>query len=235
MGVRSIDKKVRHDKYHPKALHATRQAALERKEVANTIPLRTGLMAIKKGMTAVYNDEGTRIPCTVLQLDRNQVVHHKTIKRHGYFAVCVGAGHVNEKNVTKPQLGHFSLQGVSPKRHLHEFRVRDQAGLVPVGQSIAADWFLVGQHVDTRSTSKGKGFAGAMKRWGFHGQDRSHGVSLTHRSHGSLGGSQGSGSRVYPGKKMAGRMGGQRNTIQSLRVMQTDPGNGILVLKGMSV
>jgi large subunit ribosomal protein L3 len=234
LGIRSHDKKVRHDKYHPKTLHASREAALRRKEVADTIPYRTGLMAVKKGMTALYDgDQGDRVACTVLQLDRNQVVHHRTYDQHGYFAVCIGAGHKSESRVSKPQLGHFSVQGVPPKRWLHEFRVRDKTGLVPVGRSLSADHFLVGQFVDTRSVSKGKGFAGAMKRWGFHGQDRSHGVSLTHRSLGSTGGGQGSGSRVYPGKKMPGRMGGKRNTIQSLRVMQTDAGNGIVVVKGM--
>lgn len=233
MGIRSIDKRVRHDSFHPKSLEASKTAALKRKQVADTLPLRTGAMAIKKGMTAVYDDHGTRIPCTVLQLDQNQVVFHKTRKEHGYDAVCVGSGMIHSKNVSKPMLGHFSVQGVSPKRHLHEFRVRDRKGLLPVGQAIKADWFLQGQFVDTRSGCKGKGFAGVMKRWGMHGQDRSHGVSLTHRSLGSAGQSQGGGSRVYPGKKMAGNMGGQRNTIQSLKVMQTDSEKGILVVNGM--
>ncbi|KAI9879071.1 MAG: 54S ribosomal protein L9, mitochondrial [Watsoniomyces obsoletus] len=129
-------------------------------------------------------------------------------------------------------LGHYSVQGVSPKRYLHEFRVRDRKGLLAVGEMIKADWFLHGQFVDTRSNCKGKGFTGVMKRWGMHGQDRSHGVSLAHRSMGSAGQGQGGGSRVYPGKKMAGRMGGQRNTIQNLRVMQTDAEKGILVVNG---
>lgn len=200
--------------------------------MANTLPLRSGLMAIKKGMTAIYDDNGTRIPCTVLQLDRNQVVFHKTEKEHGYYAVCVGAGNVHPKNVTKPMLGHFSVQGVGPKRHLHEFRVRDESGLIPIGQVLTADWFLTGQFVDTRSNCKGKGFAGVMKRWGMHGQDRSHGVSKTHRSLGSAGPGQGGGSRVYPGKKMAGNMGGQRNTIQNVKVLQTDAENGIVLLHG---
>jgi large subunit ribosomal protein L3 len=232
MGIRSIDRKVRHDKFHPKSLLASRAAALKRRMLSNTLPLRTGAMAIKKGMTAVYDGEGKRIPCTVLQLDRNQVVFHKTKRQHGYYAVCVGAGSVASKNVTKPMLGHYSVQGVSPKRHLHEFRVRDRKGLLAVGEMIKADWFLHGQFVDTRSNCKGKGFTGVMKRWGMHGQDRSHGVSLAHRSMGSAGQGQGGGSRVYPGKKMAGRMGGQRNTIQNLRVMQTDAEKGILVVNG---
>ncbi len=232
MGIRSIDRRVRHDTFHPKNLEASKAAALKRKQVANTLPLRTGAMAIKRGMTAVYDEEGNRIPCTVLQLNQNQVVFHKTKKEHGYYAVCVGSGIIHSKNVSKPMLGHFSVQGVSPKRHLHEFRVRDRKGLLPVGEAIRADWFLQGQFVDTRSNCKGKGFAGVMKRWGMHGQDRSHGVSLTHRSLGSAGQSQGGGSRVYPGKKMAGNMGGQRNTIQNLKVMQTDSEKGILLVNG---
>lgn len=189
-------------------------------------------MAIKKGMTAIYDKDGKRIPCTVLQLDGNQVVAHKTKRQNGYFAVCVGSGIKSPKNVTKPMLGHYGAQGVSPKRYLHEFRVRESEGLLPVGESIKADWFMEGQYVDTRSTCKGKGFAGVMKRHGMHGQDRSHGVSLAHRSMGSAGQGQGGGSRVYPGKKMAGRMGGQRHTIQNLKVMQADPQTGILVVNG---
>ena len=184
----------------------------------------------------MYDPEtGKRTPCTVLQLDRVEVVSHKTRKQHGYNAVCVGSGLQAEKNVTKPMLGHFSSQGVSPKRYLHEFRVADHKGLLAVGEEIKADWFMEGQFVDTRSNCKGKGFQGVMKRWGMHGQDRSHGVSLAHRSMGSAGQGQGGGSRVYPGKKMAGNMGGQRNTVQSLKVMQTDVEKGIIVVHGESI
>lgn len=177
-------------------------------------------------------DTGVRTPCTVLQLDRVQVVSHKTRKRHGYFAVCVGYGYRHEKNLSKSMLGHYSAQGVSPKKQQHEFRVADHKGLLAVGEEIQADWFMEGQFVDTRSNCKGKGFQGVMKRWGMHGQDRSHGVSLAHRSMGSAGQGQGGGSRVYPGKKMAGNMGGQRNTIQSLKVMQVDAAKGIVVVNG---
>ncbi|EAL90186.2 hypothetical protein V6Z88_003465 [Aspergillus fumigatus] len=212
-------------------LKSTSTAALERK--ANTLPLRTGAIAIKKGMTAVYDAEtGKRIACTVLQLDRVQVVSHKTRQTHGYNAVQVGAGWKHPSNVTKSLLGHFSTNGVSPKRHVYEFRVKDESGLLPVGQTINADWFQEGQYVDARSYSKGKGFAGVMKRHGFHGQDRSHGVSLTHRSLGSAGPSQGGGSRVYPGKKMAGNMGNEQNTVQNLKVLKVDADNGIVVVNG---
>ncbi|RMZ84164.1 hypothetical protein DV738_g571, partial [Chaetothyriales sp. CBS 135597] len=232
MGIRSIER-PRTDRYQPQYLLASASSALKRKEAADTLPLRTGVMAIKKGMTAIYDEEGgKRVPCTVLQLDSNQVVSHKTKRQHGYFAVCVGSGSKSEKNVTKPMLGHFSAQGVSLKRHLHEFRVRTADALLPVGQVIRADWFVPGQYVDTRSNSKGKGFAGVMKRHGMHGQDRSHGVSLTHRSLGSAGQGQGGGSRVYPGKRMAGRMGGNRHTIQNLKVLQSDPETGILIVNG---
>jgi large subunit ribosomal protein L3 len=237
MGIRSIDRRPKSNPYNVvpgiDLLHSTPAAAFQRKLLADALPLRTGALAIKKGMTAFYDVEsGKRIPCTVLQLDRNQVVSHKTRKRHGYYAVCVGSGTIHSKNVTKPMLGHFSVQGVSPKRHQKEFRVRGVEGLLPVGAEIRADWFMVGQYVDTRSNCKGKGFAGPMKRWGFGGQPRSHGHSLSHRSHGSIGPSQGGGSRVYPGKKMAGNMGGQRNTVKSLRVLQSDAENGIVVVHG---
>lgn len=185
-------------------------------------------------MTAIFDPEtGVRHPCTVLQLDRVQVVAQKTRRRHGYWAVCVGYGHRRAKNVSKAMLGQYSVQGVAPKQHLQEFRVADRRGLLAIGEEIRADWFMEGQFVDTRSNCKGKGFQGVMKRWGMHGQDRSHGVSLTHRSLGSAGGGQGSGSRVYPGKKMAGNMGGQRNTVQSLKVMKVDAEKGIVVVNGM--
>lgn len=184
-------------------------------------------------MTALYDTEtGKRIACTVLQLDRVEVISHKTRQQHGYFAVQVGSGWKHPNNLTKSLLGHFSVNGISPKRHIFEFRVRDENGLLPVGQAINADWFQEGQYVDARSNTKGKGFAGVMKRHGFGGQDRSHGVSLTHRSLGSAGPSQGGGSRVYPGKKMAGNMGNEQNTVQNLKILKVDSQNGIVVVNG---
>ncbi|KAI1978805.1 hypothetical protein LOZ51_006772 [Ophidiomyces ophidiicola] len=214
-------------------LTSSPSAASERK--ANTLPLRSGALAIKKGMSAVFDPEtGTRTPCTVLQLDRVQVISHKTRDKHGYFAVQVGSGWKHEGNVTKPMLGHFSANRVSPKRYIQEFRVKDEMGLLPVGEMINADWFQEGQFVDVRSNSRGMGFSGVMKRWGFGGQDRSHGVSLTHRSLGSTGPSQGGGSRVYPGKKMPGNMGNEQVTIQNLRVLKIDAEKGLLVVKGKS-
>ena len=212
-------------------LESTTAAALKRRE--RSTPLRTGALGIKKGMSAVYDPEtGRRFPCTIVQLDRVQVVAHKTRQRNGYFAVQVGCGWKHPSNVTKPLLGHFAENKVSPKRHLMEFPVKDQSGLLEIGSMIEASWFQEGQYVDARANCKGKGFAGGMKRHGFRGQDASHGVSLTHRSMGSAGQSQGGGSRVYPGKKMAGRMGGQQVTVQNSKVLKVDNENGLVVLNG---
>lgn len=180
-------------------------AALKRKDA--TLPLRTGALAVKKGMTALYDPEtGKRTPCTVLQFDRVQVVAHKTRERNGYFAVQVGSGWKHPSNVTRPLMGHFTGAKVSPKRFMTEFRVRNQDGLLKVGELIGPEWFLEGQFVDARANCRGMGFEGGMKRWGFKGQPASHGNSKNHRTMGSSGASQGSGSRVLPGKKMPGNM-----------------------------
>jgi large subunit ribosomal protein L3 len=184
-------------------------------------------------MTALYDPEtGIRTPCTVLQLDRVQVVAHKTREKHGYFAVQIGSGWKHSSNVTRPLLGHFTGAGVSPKRYLAEFRVKDESGLPQVGQSIGPEWFLEGQFVDARANSRGMGFAGGMKRWGFKGQPASHGNSKTHRAMGSSGASQGSGSRVHPGKKMPGRMGGEQVTVQNAKVLKVDKEKGLVILNG---
>lgn len=213
-------------------LKATAEAALQRK--LKSLPLRTGAVAIKKGMTALFDPQtGERIPATVLQLDRVQVISHKTIEKHGYYAVQVGCGWKHPSNVAKALLGHFSANTISPKRHVYEFRVRDEKGLLPIGQIINADWFQEGQFVDSRSNSKGKGFQGVMKRWGFAGQDRTHGASLSHRSMGNTAPGQGGGSRVYPGKKMPGNMGNEQNTVQNLKILKTDPETGIVLVSGM--
>jgi large subunit ribosomal protein L3 len=206
-------------------------AALERK--AFTLPLRTGALAVKKGMTALYDPEtGKRTACTVLQLDRVQVVAHKTREKNGYFAVQIGSGWKHSSNVTRPLLGHFAGAGVSPKRHVAEFRVKDEKGLLAVGQSIGPEWFLEGQFVDARANCRGMGWAGGMKKWGWSGQPASHGNSKTHRAMGSSGASQGSGSRVHPGKKMPGRMGGQQVTTQNVKVLRVDVEKGLVVLNG---
>lgn len=209
-------------------------AALARKEA--TTPLRTGVLAVKKGVSAMYDASsvggGRRTPCTILQLDQVEVVAHRTRAANGYWAVQVGLGEKRAANVTAPQLGYYEAKGLAPKRHLAEFRVRSEAGLLPVGIQLRPDWFKLGQFVDARSNSRGMGFAGGMKRHGFAGQEASHGNSKNHRTIGSNGPSQGGGSRVHPGKKMPGRMGGQRVTVQNLRVLKVDNEMGIVVVKG---
>ncbi|KIV99246.1 50S ribosomal protein L3 [Verruconis gallopava] len=215
----------------PEAL--SRSKVLERKSY--TIPQRTGLLAIKKGHVSIYEpDTGRRMPATVLQVDRCQVISYKTLDKHGYWAVQVGSGYRKPKNMTRPELGHLANYKISPKDKIVEFRVKDSKGLqVPIGSELKPDWFTVGQYVDCRSKNKGKGFAGVMKKHGMSGQPASHGQSLTHRTLGSAGGSQGSGSRVHPGKRMAGRMGGIMHTVQNLKVLMTDSEKGILVVKGL--
>jgi large subunit ribosomal protein L3 len=183
-------------------------------------------------MSSMYSSDGKRIPVTLLQLDRCQVVGHKTRQRHGYYAVQIGHGWRDHRNITRPELGHYARVGVAPKEQISEFRVRDETGLVPVGTMMNPSWFKIGQLVDVRGTAKGKGFAGGMKRHGWAGQPASHGNSLAHRAMGSAGGSQGSGSRVIPGKKMAGRMGGQQHTVQNLEVVYVDEENGVIAVKG---
>ncbi|KAK4162281.1 putative mitochondrial LSU ribosomal protein L9 precursor [Cladorrhinum sp. PSN259] len=205
-------------------------AALKRRE--QSTPIRTGVLAVKKGMTAFMGRTGARIPCTVLQLDRVQTLLNKTRKDHGYWAVQVGFGARSPANVGAPMLGYYEAKGVAPKEVLAEFRVRDEKGLLPVGVELKPDWFYIGQRVDVRSNSRGQGFAGGMKRHGFAGQEASHGNSKNHRTIGSAGPSQGSGSRVLPGKKMPGRMGNERVTVQNLPILMIDNDLGIVVVKG---
>ncbi|KAK2066400.1 hypothetical protein P8C59_000227 [Phyllachora maydis] len=205
-------------------------AALKRKE--QTTPVRAGVLGIKKGMTAFMGKRGARIPCTVLQLDDNRVVANKTREKNGYWAVQVGSGSRLPANVGAPLLGYYEAKGMAPKRELAEFRVRNETGLLPVGVQLTPDWFHVGQWVDVRSNSRGQGFAGGMKRHGFSGQGASHGNSKNHRTLGSVGPSQGSGSRIMPGKKMPGRMGNERVTVQNLPVLIADNELGIVVVKG---
>ncbi|KAF2864231.1 mitochondrial 54S ribosomal protein YmL9 [Piedraia hortae CBS 480.64] len=212
-------------------LRASRAGSLLVKD--SNLSLRTGVLAVKKGMTAIYDPvTSVRTPCTVLQLDRCQVVGHKRRSKHGYFAVQVGMGTKEARNVSRAERGHFAKQGVPIKKEVVEFRVKSAEGLPPIGSLISAGVFKEGQFVDVKATSKGKGFAGGMKRWGWAGQPASHGNSLTHRAMGSAGASQGSGSRVHPGKKMAGRMGGEQRTVRNLKVMKVDVDNGIVVLAG---
>jgi len=192
--------------------------------------VRTGLIARKLGMTRIFDDAGSHIPVTVLHLEACQVVARRTLESDGYDAVQLGAGRAKAKNIGKPLRGHFAKAEVEPKAKLAEFRISEDA-ILDVGAELSAAHFVAGQRVDVTGTSIGKGFAGAMKRHGFAGLEASHGVSVSHRSHGSTGHSQDPG-RVFKGKKMAGRLGGKRATIQNLTVVSTDPERGLVLVKG---
>ena len=192
--------------------------------------MRSGLIAKKVGMTRLFMEDGKQIPVTVLQLDNLQVVSQRTSEKDGYSAVQLGAGTPKVKRVSKAMRGHFAGSGVAPKRKLAEFRVTPD-NLIEVGAELSAEHFLEGQKVDVSGTSIGKGFAGAMKRHNFGGLRASHGVSISHRSHGSTGQCQDPG-RVFKGKKMAGHMGAVRVTTQNLEVVKTDADRGLIMVKG---
>ena len=191
---------------------------------------RTGLIAEKVGMTRIFTDAGKHVPVTVLKVDGCQVVAQRTTERDGYTALQLGARDAKVKNVTKAARGHFAKAKVEPKRHLAEFRVSEDA-MVDVGAELSAEHFVSGQKVDVVGTSIGKGFAGAMKRHNFGGLRASHGVSISHRSHGSTGNSQDPG-KVFKGKKMAGHMGNARVTTQNLEVVSIDADRGLILIKG---
>jgi large subunit ribosomal protein L3 len=191
--------------------------------------MRTGLLAEKLGMTRVFGVNG-HVPVTVLKVDDCEVVAARQADKDGYCAVQVGIGKAKAKRVTKPMRGHFAKAKVVPKAKLGEFRVREDALLEP-GAGLSVDHFVAGQFVDVCGTSIGKGFAGAMKRHGFHGLRASHGVSISHRSHGSTGQCQDPG-KVFKGKKMAGHMGARRTTVQNLEVVGIDRERGLVLVKG---
>ncbi|CUW47601.1 50S ribosomal protein L3 [Novacetimonas hansenii] len=192
--------------------------------------MRTGLIAKKLGMTRLFKEDGTHVPVTVLQVDDLQVVDVRTQERDGYSAVQLGSGKAKVKNVTKPCRGHFAKAKVEPKKKLVEFRVADDA-VLEVGATLSAAHFVVGQKVDVTGTSKGKGFAGAMKRWNFAGLEASHGVSISHRSHGSTGNRQDPG-KVFKNKKMAGHLGSERVTTLNLEVAAVDAEKNLLMICG---
>ncbi len=192
--------------------------------------MRSGLIAQKLGMTRIFADDGTNVPVTVLGLQNCQVVGQRTEDKDGYTALQLGAGAAKVKNVSKARRGQFAAAKVEPKRCVAEFRVSAE-NLIEVGASMLADHFLDGQLVDVTGTSIGKGFAGAMKRHNFGGLRASHGVSISHRSHGSTGNSQDPG-KVFKGKKMAGHMGAERVTTQNLTVVRTDIERGLIMIKG---
>jgi large subunit ribosomal protein L3 len=192
--------------------------------------MRSGVIAQKMGMTRVFTEAGEHVPVTVLRLANCQVIAHRTKDKNGYVALQLGSGARKTNNLPKAERGHFALAKVEPKRKLAEFRV-EEGDLIPVGAEITADHFVVGQFVDVTGISIGKGFAGPMKRWNFGGLRASHGVSISHRSHGSTGGRQDPG-KTFKNKKMAGHLGTERVTTLNLRVVQTDVERGLILVEG---
>ena len=192
--------------------------------------MRTGVIAKKVGMTRVFAEDGAHVPVTVLSLEGCQVVAQRTQEKDGYVALQLGAGSRKAKNVTQPMRGHFGKANVEPKAKVAEFRVPAD-GLVEVGMEITADHFVPGQKIDVAGITIGKGFAGAMKRWNFGGLRATHGVSVSHRSHGSTGQRQDPG-KVFKNKKMAGHLGVERVTTQNLTVVRVDAERGLILVKG---
>lgn len=192
--------------------------------------MRTGLLAQKLGMTRVFSIDGNHVPVTLLKIDNCQVVAVRTQEKDGYTALQLGVGAAKIKNLTKPERGHFAKAKVEPKARLAEFRVSEDA-VLPIGAEITAEHFVPGQFVDVVGISIGKGFAGAMKRHNFGGLSASHGVSISHRSHGSTGQRQSPG-KTFRNKKMAGHLGAARVTTQSLQVISNDTSRGTLMIKG---
>jgi large subunit ribosomal protein L3 len=192
--------------------------------------MRTGVIALKVGMTRVFAEDGGHIPVTVLKMDNCQVVAVKSSEKDGYTAVQLGVGKAKVKNVSKGVRGHYAKAKVEPKAKLVEFRVSDDA-VLDVGAEVIATHFVAGQKVDVVGTSKGKGFAGVMKRHNFRGLEATHGVSVSHRSHGSTGQRQDPG-KVFKGKKMAGHLGQDRVTTQNVQVVSTDIERGLIFLRG---
>ena len=193
--------------------------------------MRTGVIAKKVGMTRLFQEDGRHVPVTVLSLEDCQVTAHRTQDRDGYYGVQVGSGEAKQKNVNKPQREAFAKAQVALKMKVAEFRVDSEEALLPVGARISAEHFIAGQKVDITGHTQGKGFAGAMKRWGFGGMRATHGVSISHRAHGSTGNRQDPG-RVFKGKKMAGHMGDRQRTQQNLEIVRTDADRGLLFVKG---
>ena len=192
--------------------------------------LRSGIIAKKMGMTRLFMEDGKQIPVTVLALENLQVVSQRTVEKDGYVAVQLGAGAAKAKRTSKAMRGHFAAAKVEPKRKVVEFRVSEE-NMIAVGEELVANHYFEGQYVDVSGVSIGKGFAGAMKRHNFGGLRATHGVSISHRSHGSTGQCQDPG-KVFKGKKMAGHMGAARVTTQNLQVVRTDLDRGVIMVKG---
>ena len=192
--------------------------------------MRSGLILKKIGMTRIFDDTGNNFPVTVLKLEENQVIKVLSQDKNGYFALQVGTGKVKTKNITKAIRGHFAKSNVEPKRILREFRV-DEDMLVEEGKTFSINHFSVGQKIDVSGVSHGKGFSGGMKRHNFAGLEATHGVSISHRSHGSTGNSQDPG-RVWKGKKMAGQYGNVNKTVQNLTIVEINDIDDLLFVKG---
>jgi large subunit ribosomal protein L3 len=192
--------------------------------------MRTGLIARKEGMSRIFDEDGRHVPVTVLKVDECQVIAVRSEENDGYVAVQLGAGKAKVKRTSKQNRGHFAKAKVEPKKKLAEFRVSNE-NILDVGAEIGANHFIPGQYVDVTGTSIGKGFAGAMKRHNFGGLRASHGVSVSHRSHGSTGQCQEPG-KVFKGKKMAGHMGAERVTTQNLEIVAIDEEDNLILVKG---
>ncbi|WMC10760.1 50S ribosomal protein L3 [Oceanimonas pelagia] len=191
-----------------------------------------GLVGRKLGMTRVFTEDGVSIPVTVIEVDANRVTQVKTLEKDGYAAIQVTAGTKKANRITKPEAGHFAKAGVEAGRGLWEFRLGEGEGdSIEVGAELKVDIFADVKKVDVTGTSKGKGFAGAVKRWNFRTQDMTHGNSLSHRAPGSIGQNQTPG-RVFKGKKMAGHLGAERVTTQNLEVVRVDVDRNLLLIKG---
>jgi len=192
--------------------------------------MRSGVIAQKLGMTRIFTDAGEHVPVTVLKVDQCQVVAHRTMDKNGYTALQVGVGKAKVKNVSKAERGRFAVANVEPKRKIAEFRVSEDA-VIPVGAEITADHFIAGQFVDVTGTTMGKGFAGTMKRHNFGGLPATHGVSVSHRSPGSIGQRQTPG-RVFKGRRMSGHMGVDRVTTENLKIVEVDVERNLLLIRG---
>ncbi|OCG20413.1 MULTISPECIES: 50S ribosomal protein L3 [unclassified Gilliamella] len=188
-----------------------------------------GLIGRKVGMTRIFTEEGVSIPVTVVEVQSNRITQVKTLENDGYQAIQVTTGSKKASRVNKPEAGHFAKAGVEAGRGLWEFRFEE--GEFTVGQNINVDIFTDVKKVDVTGTSKGKGFAGVTKRWNFRTQDATHGNSLAHRGHGSIGQNQTPG-KVFKGRKMAGHLGNERVTVQNLDIVRVDAERNLLLIKG---
>jgi len=189
-----------------------------------------GIVGRKSGMTRIFTDDGLSVPVTVIEASPNRITQVKNVETDGYSAVQVTVGSRRASRVVKPAAGHYAKAQVEAGRKSFELR-NDEDGSFEVGGEITVETFEAGQKVDVTGTSKGKGYAGAVKRWNFKTQDASHGNSLSHRAPGSLGQCQTPG-RVFPGKKMSGHLGAERVTTQNLELVKVDVERGLLLIKG---